>query len=151
VLLGILDRAGPAECSIRVSLCDDPRVKLCDFETPLHVSQHKLDLLRRYSREPFQGLVNPRAAFEIFKERLHGHTPALEQPHAADLSGRAFNSWTLAPMKHEQKTYGMSGWPARRFLPFNSGLMTARVHSMKCFAAGLSVRPFIVTMTTGLG
>src|SRR5262249_54323796 len=64
--------------------------------------QHELDLLARYARKPFQKLVNPRAAFEVFEQRLHGHAGTLEQPGTADLSWRAFHRWTLAPIKHGQ-------------------------------------------------
>src|SRR5262249_20339285 len=76
------------------------------------VAQHQLDLLTRYARKPFQEFINPSAAFEVLKQRLHRHARALEQPRAADLSGRAFHGWAFAPIKHAE-SYEMAGPPAR--------------------------------------
>lgn len=47
-------------------------------ETLFGVAEYQLDLLPRYSGEPFQKIVNSGAPFKVFEQGAHGDSAMLE-------------------------------------------------------------------------
>lgn len=78
----------------------DPHPQLGRFQAALRVLQNLIHLRALDARKPFKELLHRRATFEIFEERLYGHTRAFEQPGATDLSRMALNSTALGPIDH---------------------------------------------------
>jgi len=75
-------------------------IRLDRQQTPLRMSQHKLNLLACHAGKPFQKIVYARAVFEIFKERPDRYARALEEPLTTDFPRHALDRRTLGPIKH---------------------------------------------------
>src|SRR5437868_13299884 len=67
----------------------------------LHAPQHILGLPPRDAGEPFEKIIDARAAFEVLEQGSDGNARAPEQPFAAHLAGYALNRGTLAPIQHD--------------------------------------------------
>ena len=72
-------------------------------QTLLGVPQHSLELFAGDAGEPFEEIIQARAVFQVFKERLHRHSRPPENPGAADPSRVPFDCRTLSPIKHRGK------------------------------------------------
>jgi hypothetical protein len=63
------------------------------------MGKNGFDLLSRYAGKPFEKLIEPRAALQVFEKRLDWDANAAEDPRTADFIWFALDSRTLVPVK----------------------------------------------------
>ena len=67
-----------------------------------YVIQDVLYLFDRNSRKPFDELCNRGAAFQVLKQRGHGHARAAKYPSAAVNASTGFNCRACGPIDHSE-------------------------------------------------
>jgi hypothetical protein len=72
-------------------------------ETLFSELQDSIHLISSNAREPFQEVLNARAALQVLKKSPHRHTGSFENPRPANFAGLPFDCRTLAPIHHQSQ------------------------------------------------